>query len=72
MKKKSVFLGQVAQKLQLNLYIYEKNKASSLTRLYMGWVEGVEPSIFGTTIRRFNQLSHTHHICWHATQDSNL
>ncbi len=27
----------------------------------MGWVVGVEPTIFGTTIRRFNQLSHTHH-----------
>ena len=27
----------------------------------MGWVVGIEPTIFGTTIRRFNQLSHTHH-----------
>ena len=27
-----------------------------------GWVEGFEPSVFGTTIRRFNQLSYTHHI----------
>ena len=24
---------------------------------------GFEPTIFGTTIRRFNQLSYTHHIC---------
>ena len=27
----------------------------------MGWVVGVEPTIFGTTIRRVNQLRHTHH-----------
>ena len=26
-----------------------------------GWVEGFEPSTFGTTIRRANQLCHTHH-----------
>ena len=29
----------------------------------MGWEMGFEPTIFGTTIRRFNQLSYTHHIC---------
>ena len=23
---------------------------------------GFEPTVFGTTIRRFNQLSYTHHI----------
>ena len=31
----------------------------------------IEPTIFGTTIRRVNQLRYTHHK-WHATQDSNL
>ena len=28
----------------------------------VGWEMGFEPTIFGTTIRRFNQLSYTHHI----------
>lgn len=28
----------------------------------MGWEMGFEPTIFGTTIRRFNQLSYTHHM----------
>ena len=28
----------------------------------MGWVMGLEPTIFGTTIRRVNQLRYTHHI----------
>ena len=27
-----------------------------------GWVQGLEPWIFGTTIRRDNQLRYTHHI----------
>ena len=27
-----------------------------------GWVVGLEPTIFGTTIRRVNQLHYTHHI----------
>ena len=30
--------------------------------LVMGWEMGFEPTVFGTTIRRFNQLSYTHHI----------
>ena len=28
----------------------------------MGWGEGFEPSVSGTTIQRFNRLSYTHHI----------
>ena len=36
----------------------------------MGWEMGFEPTIFGTTIRRFNQLSYTHHV-WRALLDSN-
>ena len=44
-----------------------------------GWVVGFEPTVFGSTIRRFNQLSHTHHIQFfcitmqeRALKDSNL
>ena len=33
-----------------------------ITMVNMGWEMGFEPTIFGTTIRRFNQLSYTHHI----------
>ncbi len=28
----------------------------------MGWKKGLEPSTFGTTIRRSNQLSYIHHV----------
>ena len=33
-----------------------------------GWVKGFEPLVFGTTIRRFNQLSYTHHIQFISTE----
>ena len=51
--------------------IFKKAQVIAHAFLYVGWVVGIEPTIFGTTIRRFNQLSHTHHV-WHATEDSNL
>ena len=41
-----------------------------MTMVNMGWEMGFEPTIFGTTIRRFNQLSYTHHV-WRALLDSN-
>ncbi len=28
----------------------------------LGWKKGLEPSTFGTTIRRSNQLSYIHHV----------
>ena len=31
----------------------------------MGWGVGIEPTVFGTTIRRFNRLSYTHHMARH-------
>ena len=41
-----------------------------LSLTVLGWEMGFEPTIFGTTIRRFNQLSYTHHV-WRALLDSN-
>ncbi len=60
----------------------QKEKIRRICRSFMGWEMGFEPTIFGTTIRRFNQLSYTHHIQfykkeispvfnWRALLDSN-
>ena len=51
--------------------IGRRQTLANLPSLLMGWEMGLEPTIFGTTIRRVNQLRYTHHK-WHATQDSNL
>ena len=34
----------------------------------MGWMTGFEPATSGTTIRRSNQLSYTHHISAYSGQ----
>ena len=39
----------------LNTYLLD------LANKGMGWVTGIEPAASGTTIRRSNRLSYTHH-----------
>ncbi len=55
-----------------------RSRMNCLRVFLMGWEMGFEPTIFGTTIRRFNQLSYTHHKLpfsaeehWRALLDSN-
>ena len=42
---------------------------------YLGWIMGLEPTIFRATIWRLSQLGHIHHMKlfaeWHARRDSN-
>ena len=56
LKKYHLFL---MQKLPKNREFFAWNLYCNIDR---GWVVGFEPTVFGTTIRRFNQLSYTHHI----------
>lgn len=37
-------------------------KKAGLNVRLSGWKKGLEPSAFGTTIRRSNQLSYIHHV----------
>ena len=48
-------LGNVLGKIKKDISDYSEMP------VYLGWEMGFEPTIFGTTIRRFNQLSYTHH-----------
>ena len=46
---------------------YKSNtkKTPEISReFYIGWKIGLEPTTFGTTIRRSNRLSYIHHFCF--------
>ena len=72
----------IQKDLQTILVLLHKHNKKAILKvrkafINVGWEMGFEPTIFGTTIRRFNQLSYTHHICvpqrdiWRALLDSN-
>lgn len=46
--------------------VLKRTFCTMMTMVNMGWEMGFEPTIFGTTIRRFNQLSYTHHMVHHT------
>ena len=57
----------IQKDLQTILVLLHKHNKKALLKarkafINVGWEMGFEPTIFGTTIRRFNQLSYTHHI----------
>ena len=65
----------IQKDLQTILVLLHKHNKKALLKMRkafinVGWEMGFEPTIFGTTIRRFNQLSYTHHV-WRALLDSN-
>ena len=57
-------LGYIPIVIVLIVVSYKVNghRHEAYARSYVGWVRGIEPMISGVTVRRFNQLSYTHHL----------
>ena len=58
------FIQKDFQTILVHLHKHNKKAFLEMRKAFInvGWEMGFEPTIFGTTIRRFNQLSYTHHI----------
>lgn len=51
-------------KIELNSVLNTKKKRLKSTVFIGGWKMGLEPTTFGTTIRRSNRLSYIHHFAF--------
>ena len=50
------------ERIELSSQVWKTCILTAVLHSLMGWVIGIEPTTFWTTIRRSNQLSYTHQI----------